>query len=100
MREQAELERGHVAHADPARAARHAPGDPLPVDAIEQSRQAIAAAGRERNARPFGGDAVQRRQPRVVVACEALHALGRRGVDLDREAELGETRRGTPERDR
>ena len=73
VREQAELQRRHVAHADPARAGLDAPGDALPVDPVEQARQAVAAAAGQRDARARARDAVQRRQAGVVVAGEALH---------------------------
>jgi hypothetical protein len=58
--------------ADPARALLDAAREQLPVDAVEQSRQAVAAARRHRDGRRLGGDAVQRGKPRVVIACEAL----------------------------
>ena len=98
VREQAELERRHVAHADPARSRGDACADSLPLDPVEQASQPVAAATRQRHARLPRRDAVQRREPGVVVAGEALHPRRRRFVDRDVEAELAETRRGAAQR--
>src|ERR1019366_9170906 len=92
MRKQAELQRGQVAHADPARAGRDALGDALPVDAVEQARQAIAAPRCKGDARTRRGDAMHGGGGSLVVAGEALRLERRRLVRLDGEAEPAETR--------
>ena len=70
--QQAELQRGQVAVADPAGAASTLRRELLPVDAVEQAREAVAAAGGQGDRGRLRGDAVNRGQPRVVVAGEAL----------------------------
>ena len=79
VRQQAHLQRRQVAVADPARAGLDAPGEQLPVDAVEQAREAVAAARGERDARPRARDAVDGLEADVVVAGEAL-VLGERGL--------------------
>ena len=64
VRQQAELQRGEVAVADPARAALHAAREQLPVDAVEQARQAVAAAAWPSRSTARRRDAMERGQAR------------------------------------
>jgi len=72
--EQAHLQRGHVAVADPACAVGHAARDAPPVDRIEQPRHAVAAATGHRDRRCGVGHAVQRGQALLIFAGKTLVA--------------------------
>ncbi len=98
MRPQRQQQRGEVAVADPARAALDAAREQRPVEAVEQPGEAVAAAGGQRDAGRGGGDAVQRGQPRRVVAGKALVARQRRRVDLHVEAAGLQAPHGQPQR--
>ena len=97
VREQAHLQRRHVAVADPARALGHAARDALPVDRIEQPRHAVAAAARHRDRRRRVGHAVQRGQPLFVAAGKTLVAQLDAGIELDAESQCLQPRGGTPQ---
>ncbi len=90
MGQQAQVQRGDVAQSDPARAGLDAARQQRPVDAVEQPRQAVAAAQRHGDRRRLRGDAVQCAEPHLVAAAEALVALQRVGVEHAVEAQRGQ----------
>jgi hypothetical protein len=98
MREQAELQRRQVAVADPARPGRDAAREQLPVDLVEQPGQAVTAAAGQRNRRLAARNAVQRSQPRVVVAGKTLVPRERGLVCRRFEAERAQPPHGARDR--
>ena len=94
-RQQRELERGEVAVADPAHAARGRSGDQRPVAAVEQARQPVAAARDHHHVDVLrAGGTVHLLETGVVGVGEALPARARHRSAVAR-AQQGRPRRAS-----